>query len=58
MPHTVEEVCTYGDATYGDGHYGICDRGNLRGCGPAGPAANPITETEPFDPDCHEKREC
>ena len=50
----MSEVCTYGEFgfTYGDGHYGICELGNLRSCAPTGPAANPETTTEPFNPDC------
>lgn len=54
------EVCVYGQAgaTYGDGHYGVCDLRNTRGCSPAGEGSTPVTEAVPFDPECHDPEPC
>jgi hypothetical protein len=31
---------------------------NVPGCSPLDDDANPVTETEPYDPACDEEREC
>lgn len=56
-PNTFLSPFSASGATYGMGHYGLCDQLPRRSCSPARRGANPVTAGSPFG-DCEPRRSC